>query len=320
MKTTNVKLADICNISRGVRIAPTKQVEGNVAYIGSSLDNNGIINYIDYKDKVNSNGITVIAQGKYKGKTAYHNYQFVAYDKCLVVTLKLGDISENLYLYLKAYIENIEAKEITLNILNELIIPLPLNNKNEIDIKQIDKFISSLKGNIKFKSLNNNVNVKPLDLNMEEWREYKLEDIFDISGCGGTKLSEMDKREYGRYPFITNQSVNNGVYNTYDSYTEEGNVLVVDSVCYGKVWYIEDNFSTIKGVSKMVAKFKMNKYVGLFISTLLNHTLDGQYNFNRKFSVERIKQTKIKLPTKDDKVDTEYIEKYMKTLKYSNLL
>ncbi len=202
---------------------------------------------------------------------------------------------------------------------------------------------------------------------MEEWREYKLEDIFDISGCNGEKLSEMDKRKYGRYPFITNKSVNNGVYDTYDSYTEEGNVLVVDSVCYGKVWYMEDNFSTIKGVSKMVAKFKMNKYVGLFISTLLNHTLEGQYNFNRKFSVERIKQTikgvskmvakfkmnkyvglfistllnhtlegqynfnrkfsverikqtKIKLPTKDDKVNTEFIERYIKSLRYSNLL
>lgn len=320
MKITSIKLSDICNISRGIRIAPTKQVEGNVAYIGSSLDNNGIIKYIDYNDKVNSNGITVITQGKYKGKAAYHNYQFVAYDKCLVLTLKDGDITENLYLYLKAYLENIEAKEITLNILNDLTIPIPLNNKNEIDIKQVDKFINNLKSNIKFKSLINNVNMKPLDLNMEEWREYKLEDIFDISGCSGTKLSEMDKREYGRYPFITNKSVNNGVYDTYDTYTEEGNVLVVDSVCYGKAWYMEDNFATIKGVSKMVAKFKMNKYVGLFISTLLNHTLEGQYNFNRKFSVERIKQTKIKLPTKDDKVNTEFIERYIKSLRYSNLL
>lgn len=218
------------------------------------------------------------------------------------------------------FIESIETKEITLNILNDLTIPLPLNSKNEIDIKQVDKFIDNLKANIKFKSLINNINAKPLDLNMEEWREYKLEDIFDIRGCNGTKLSEATKRQYGRYPFITNQSVNNGVYDTYDTYTEEGNVLVVDSVCYGKVWYIEDNFATIKGVSKMVAKFKMNKYVGLFISTLLNHTLEGQYNFNRKFSIERIKQTKIKLPTKDDKVDVEFIEKYIKSLRYSNLL
>jgi len=57
----------------------------------------------------------------------------------------------------------------------------------------------------------------------------------------------------------------------------------------------------------------------MFFVTVLNLE-QYRYNYGRKASQTGIKQISIKLPAKDNKPDFEYMEKYIKTVKYSKAL
>ena len=60
----------------------------------------------------------------------------------------------------------------------------------------------------------------------------------------------------------------------------------------------------------------MNKYVALFLVTILNLE-NYRYNYGRKASQKRLKTIYIKLPERDEKPDFEFMETFLKSLPYS---
>jgi len=78
-------------------------------------------------------------------------------------------------------------------------------------------------------------------------------------------------------------------------------------------------FSASDHVEKLIPKFKMNKYIALFLVTILNLE-QYRYNYGRKCSQERMKKISIKLPSKNGNPDFEYMENYVKSLPYSSSL
>lgn len=75
-------------------------------------------------------------------------------------------------------------------------------------------------------------------------------------------------------------------------------------------------FSANDHVEKLAPNFKMNKYIEMFIVTILNLE-QYRYNYGRKCSQTRMKQISIKLPEKDGEPDFEFMEKFIKSLSYS---
>ena len=70
-----------------------------------------------------------------------------------------------------------------------------------------------------------------MKLNTQDWKEFKLSDYFDVKGSTTTKLETLiDDYGVGKYPYVTTQATNNGVAGYYNCYTEEGNILVADSI------------------------------------------------------------------------------------------
>ena len=157
----------------------------------------------------------------------------------------------------------------------------------------------------------------PLDFST--WRSITLSQIFTICGTKTTdrKILEESHKGEKQYPYVTTQSTNNGARDFYDCYTEEGNVLTIDSAVAGFCAYQPFKFSASDHVEKLEPKFKMNVYRGLFVATIINKE-QYRYSYGRKFNQTRIKQTKIKLPLKTSgDVDWSLIEHYMKSLRYS---
>ena len=168
---------------------------------------------------------------------------------------------------------------------------------------------------------NSYLNKKPLldetiSLKSNKWEELKLTDLFNITGSKTTPITELEEIGVGNYPFVTTQATNNGIEGFYDLYTENGNVLTVDSAVLGYCSYQSLNFSASDHVEKLIPKFEMNKYVALFLVAILNLE-QYRYNYGRKCSQTRMKQISIKLPTKNGLPDFEYMENYIKSLNYS---
>ena len=155
-------------------------------------------------------------------------------------------------------------------------------------------------------------------INVKEWKKFKIKELFDVVGSKTTPINKLEEYGDGIYPYVTTQSKNNAVAGTYDYYTEEGNVLTVDSAVLGYCSYQQFNFSASDHVEKLIPKFKMNKYIALFFVALINME-NFRYNYGIKYNQTRIKETIINVPVnKDNNPDYEYMENYIKSLPYGD--
>ena len=160
--------------------------------------------------------------------------------------------------------------------------------------------------------------------NIINWEEFTLQYMFDIHGAE-KKFTKEQIGNYGQgeYPYIVTSSQNNGVQGFYAHYTEEGKVLTIDSATVGSCFYQQMRFSASEHVEKLIPKrdiFDMNVYTALFLQTIISCE-KFRYNFGRKFSQARIKETSIPLPVdKQGNPNWRIMEEYIQSLPYSSNL
>ena len=166
------------------------------------------------------------------------------------------------------------------------------------------------------------VSDEKFNINVNNWALFNLysDNLFDITGTKTTPPLDIEVASEGSYPYVTTQSTNNGVEGKFDFYTEEGNVITIDSAICGYAAYQKEKFSASDHVEKLVPKFELNIYIAMFLVTILNIE-QYRYNYGRKASQARLKIAKIKLPV-DEKGNPDwlYMENFIKTLPYSSNL
>ncbi len=172
-----------------------------------------------------------------------------------------------------------------------------------------------------YKAKISNIIKKPLvnkkyNLDIEKWQYFKIEDLFIIQGTQSFTKFEIKDYGIGNFPYIVTSSKNNGTQGFYNKYTEDGNVLTIDSATVGSCFYQRNNFSASDHVEKLIPKFLMNTYIALFLVIIINQE-KYRYGYGRKFAQIRIKDTKIKLPVLNNKPDWKFMENYIKSLDYS---
>ena len=174
-------------------------------------------------------------------------------------------------------------------------------------------FSNKLRNNVSIDSINRNIP----QLNVEKWKSFKIDEIFSIKGSKTTSIIELEEYGEGVYPYVTTQASNNGTESFYNFFTEDENVLTIDSAVIGYCSYQPEKFSASDHVEKLIPKFDMNKYIALFLVTILNLE-NYRYNYGRKASQSRMKNTYIKLPVdNNNNPDYDFMENYIKSLKYS---
>lgn len=99
-----------------------------------------------------------------------------------------------------------------------------------------------------------------------KWGEFKLSDLFEISGSKTTPKQELEKYGSGEYPYITTQAVCNGVAGYYNKWTEKGQCLTIDSAVLGTCFYHPYKTSLDMKVHCLKPlNYTLNKYSGLFL-------------------------------------------------------
>ena len=172
---------------------------------------------------------------------------------------------------------------------------------------------------IDYSPITTNIQRRDLPIDTMEWGKFRLGNLFEVLGTKTTKLAELQSFGIGQYPYVTTQASNNGIAGFYDFYTETGNVLVIDSAVAGFCSYQENHFSASDHVEKLVPRFAMNRYIGLFIVTLINRER-FRYTYGRKCNQEKISNTLIRLPVDETgEPDWMFMEQYMKSLPYSDV-
>lgn len=154
-------------------------------------------------------------------------------------------------------------------------------------------------------------------INTQGWKEFYLTELFDIRGSVTTSKKDLAFTTNG-YPYVTTAATNNGICGYTSKYTEEGNVITIDSAVLGYAFYQKENFTASDHVEKLVPKFDMNENIALYITSILNKTSKlYEYAYNKKRSQTALREEKIKLPvTKKGALDYEYIETYIENIKF----
>ncbi|EXG78796.1 restriction endonuclease subunit S [Cloacibacillus evryensis] len=173
---------------------------------------------------------------------------------------------------------------------------------------------------------NTTENALPLD--KSTWEEFPITRLFNTARG---KMGSVTDCESGDIPLVTAYTQNNGVSNYIScesEYVNNGNCLTVANTGQGSVFrtfYQPSKFVPSNNVTCLTAKgFTMNKYIGLFITTLCWLEIP-RYSYGRIVNNTRLEQTVLKLPVKKtDKrkgvPDWSYMENYIKSLPYGDKL
>ncbi len=181
------------------------------------------------------------------------------------------------------------------------------------------KYITFLLGNKQiFKVVATPKETNNIQLNTKNWKAFKLssDELFVIKGSKTVPILELEEYGKGEYPFVTTAATNNGVEDFYAHYTEGGNVLTIDSAVIGYCSYQPLNFSASDHVEKLMPNFPLNKYIAMFLTTVINQE-QYRYNYGRKAAHIRLNNAYIKLPAKNGKPDFVFMEQFIKSLPYS---
>ncbi len=173
-------------------------------------------------------------------------------------------------------------------------------------------------------------NTQKLKIDFSKWKVVKLgfnkednpDGLFEVTGSKTTDKKILDdNHKIGelKYPYVTTQASNNGIRDWYDNFTDEGNILTIDSAVLGFCSYQPLSFTASDHVEKLIPKFDLNVFRALFLTTIINKE-QYRYSYGRKFNQDRIRETEIKLPFKNGKIDWDWIESYIKGLNYSKYL
>lgn len=146
------------------------------------------------------------------------------------------------------------------------------------------------------------------------WKYYKIRDLFDISVSKDKNLLSSD---FGLTPYVSSSANNNGVSCCVDSIPsiEANTITVARNGSVGATFYQPNMYcASPDDVRILSPKFKITPAIGLFLCTIIEQE-KYRYAYGRKFGTKRMSDTRIKLPSKDDTPDWEYIEEYVtKTL------
>jgi hypothetical protein len=152
-----------------------------------------------------------------------------------------------------------------------------------------------------------------------EWGEFKLGDLFEINPTKYYRLqNEEIMSENGNVPLISNSSTDNGVMGFSNlKANNKGNTITCSDTTLGAdtMFYQENDFIGYSHIQHLVPKFEpFNKAIATVIISACRVSTSKQYDYGNKFNREAMNKTKIQLPTKNGKIDFDFIESFIAEL------
>lgn len=158
------------------------------------------------------------------------------------------------------------------------------------------------------------------DIFNQEWNWFEYDYLFTIERGRGARKKQTNTTS--NTPLVTSIDSNNGVVGYVDVKPEHpSNTITVNrNGSVGVAFYQPKPYCSTEDVHVFIPKFDLNIYIAMFLVPLISRE-HYRYSYGRKWGLERMKKSTIKLPV-DSKVqpDWDKIEKYIKGLPFSSNL
>jgi len=321
--------------------------------------NNGVdvkVGFVDNVEPYEKGELTVALGGSYLGSCFVQEEPFYTAQNVAVMKSLHKEMTHSVNLFISALVRfeskkkfHAFGRELNTHIKKDFSIRLPIQQKKDgsflFDPKRkyseegyipdwnfMQSYIEML-GCMHPVTENQSGSVTPL--NIDSWKYFVLDRIMK---CERTTLSIKSDLLEGQTPFISRTALNNGC----DGYVEVGEDAVSQANCITVgaegiyAFYQPYNFASGNKVYTL-RNSKMNKFIGLFLCTVLNKEA-YRYSYGRARVMTNLKKECIKLPIKinangtpfldEEHVysdegfvpDFEYMENYMKSLPYGDCI
>ena len=205
-----------------------------------------------------------------------------------------------------------------MELISNTMLKLPAAADNTPDWDYMESYIKSL--NHKPLATANRGGYGSHTLGVETWKDFCLGDYFEIKK--GKRLTSDDQTE-GNTPYIGAIDSNNGIANYIgQDAIHAGNTISLSyNGSVGEAFYQPKPFWATDDVNVLYFREEngvaFNKYIALFVCAVLRQE-KYRYSYGRKWVLESMKSTVIKLPEKSGKPNWSYMEDYMKSLPYGD--
>ncbi|WP_294248829.1 restriction endonuclease subunit S [uncultured Sphingomonas sp.] len=157
-----------------------------------------------------------------------------------------------------------------------------------------------------------------ITIDSSSWQLIRLVDIFDI--VKGTRLTQANMSS-GTVPFVAAIDKNNGVRQMISAKAKhKGNLITVSyNGSVGEVFYQPEPFFASDDVNVLYPKFSLSEAVGLFLCAVLRREA-YRFSYGRKWTIERMRETTIRLPCLEGVPDWTAMEQIMQLMPGSGAL
>ncbi|MDR0663634.1 MAG: restriction endonuclease subunit S [Spirochaetaceae bacterium] len=319
------QLSDFFCFLRGKGITKEEMFEnqGNIPCIQSGETNNGIIGYMDgsfINDKKHtfvSSPFLSVARSGTSGCVHVHTKDSYIGDS--VYALKLTDReSIPIYLFLATLLNKERyryryGRKVSIEKYIKEYIRLPVNNDSKPDWNYMEAYINSL---LDYSRIETKIEKKTLPLDITEWRQFKIDDLFTLSIAASSDLGSLER---GNVPFIGRTENNNGLQAFVSvGKVNKGKCITVSMVGTFNALWQEHDFAASQNIL-VLRNGSLNVYRALFIVTIINIMIKNKYSYNRPIQKIKFINNTIALPVdKTGSPDWQFMENYIKALPYSD--
>lgn len=322
------KLFNLYN-GKGITKEEIECNSGELIAVQSGEENNGCIGKIDKSycaamgyTYTNEPCLTVARTGS-AGFVAFQPFGCVVGDSAKILILKdCNAKNPSVYLFMRTILSANQYKytygrKVTEDKYLLEIVMLPATEKGEPNWDYMEQYIKSL-------------NHKPLTtangghgshtFSVKTWKDFCLGDYFEIKK--GKRLTS-DAQTEGNTPYIGAIDSNNGIANYIgQGAIHDGNTISLSyNGSVGEAFYQPTPFWATDDVNVLYFREEngvdFNKYIALFVCTVLRQE-KYRYSYGRKWVLDSMKSSVIKLPEKAGKPDWCFMETYMKSLSYGD--
>ena len=292
-------------------------------YVGAKKNDNGVMLHCAYDEDLIQKGNCIIFICNGQGSVGYANYMDVDF---IGTTDIVAGYNENLNQYNGLFIATVLCQERPKysfgrkwkTHLKDTVIKLPQTLDGNPDWNYMERYIKSIKH--KPLSTANRGGYGSHTLGVETWKDFCLGEYFEIKK--GKRLTSDEQTE-GSTPYIGAIDSNNGIANYIgQDAIHAGNTISLSyNGSVGEAFYQPKPFWATDDVNVLYFREEngvaFNKYIALFVCAVLRQE-KYRYSYGRKWVLESMKSTVIKLPEKSGKPNWSYMEDYMKSLPYGD--
>lgn len=318
------KLNQIFKITTGACVNKQELEKGKIPRISVKGINNGIQGYFKTINSKNYREEENFISFSFLGTCFYHPYKASLDMK--VHCLKPLNYTLNKYsglflvnIFKKSYYGVFNDQISSSDLKNEYI-SLPIDKSGNPDWEYMENTIKATEQEIIDIIKEHELRISYIS--RIKWKKFKLIDLFELHLAKGDL--QPKKLENGDIPLVSAGMTNNGIVMNIkegDGKSEKFNSNVITIDMFGKAFYQNKDFFAVSHgrVNILKPKFELNSYIGLFLVSVFDKKLIGDFSFSKMCSQGRLQNETILLPVnKKSMPDFELMENFIKQIEKEN--